>query len=104
MQNPEQKPDAPLPEPANLVFLRRLVTGLTVVMIAGVVTITALIVMRFRSVPPPLPNEIELPGDAAAMSFTQGDDWFAVVTTDRRILIFDRITGALRQTVEIAAP
>jgi hypothetical protein len=32
---------------------------------------------------------------------TQGDDWFAIVTDDNRILIYDRQSGSLRQTVTI---
>ena len=70
-------------------------------MIAGVLIIIALIVIRFYDVPPPLPDKITLPQGAQAISFTQGPDWYAVVTDDRRILIFDRVTGGLRQTVEL---
>ena len=88
-------------EPANLAFLRRLVTVLTVVMIAGVLTVIALLVTRLTRDTPLLPSEITLPDGAEARAFTQGDDWYAVVTSDNRILIFDRLTGALRQTVTI---
>jgi hypothetical protein len=42
-----------------------------------------------------------LPDGKSAMAVTQGTDWFAVVTTDDEILIFDRITGQLRQSVTI---
>ena len=97
--NPE--PEAESPEPSNLRFLRRLVTVLTGVMIAGVLLIIALIVIRFNDTPPPLPEIIELPDGTTATAFTQADGWFAVVTSDNRILIFDRITGQIRQTVEI---
>ncbi|MES2968886.1 MAG: DUF6476 family protein, partial [Pseudomonadota bacterium] len=34
-------------------------------------------------------------------AFTQGAGWFAVVTADDRILIFDRANGTLRQTIQI---
>ena len=98
MENPELEPGA---EPANLRLLRRLVTGLTVVMVAGVLTIVVLLVMRFRATPPLLPPEITLPDGASVTAFTQGDTWFAVVTDSNRILVFDRVTGALRQTVTI---
>jgi hypothetical protein len=90
-----------LPEPANLRFLRRLVTVLTAVMIGGVLVITALLVMRFSGRPPALPASIALPDGTRAQAFTQGGDWFAIVTTDDRILIYDRDTGALRQSIEI---
>lgn len=88
-------------EPGNLKFLRRLVTVLTATMIGGVLLIIALIVIRFYHVPPPLPETIDLPDGAKAVSFTQGPDWFAVVTTDNSILIFDRVTGRLKQSLQI---
>ncbi|WP_299678962.1 DUF6476 family protein [uncultured Roseobacter sp.] len=88
-------------EPANLRFLRRLVTVLTATMIGGVILIIALIVMRFNAPPPDLPDSIAVPGGAAAISFTQGPDWYAVTTDANQILIFDRVTGQLRQTIEI---
>lgn len=68
-------------------------------MIAGVLLIIALIVIRFYDLPPPLPDAISLPDGARALSFTQCPDWYAVVTDDGRILIYDRVTGGLRQTV-----
>lgn len=89
------------PEPATLRFLRRLVTLLTATMILGVLLIIVLIVMRFRDVPPPLPETLSLPEGARAVSFTQGPDWYAVVTDRDEILIFDRITGRLTQSVRI---
>ncbi len=82
-------------------MLRRLVTVLTAVMIAGVVIITAMFVIRFSSRPAPLPDQIMLPSGETAAAFTQGRDWYAVVTDGDTILIFDRATGALRQTIEL---
>ncbi len=98
---PELTPDRETEEPANLKFLRRLVTVLTATMIAGVLLIVGLIVIRFYDVPPVLPQSVSLPDGAQAVSFTQGPDWYAIVTDDNRILIYDRITGALKQTVTI---
>ena len=82
-------------------FLRLLVTGLTVVMIVGLVTVVALIVMRFRDDGPILPENLSLPDGVAAQAVTMGDGWYAIVTADNRILIYDRITGALRQEVAL---
>ncbi|KPA23072.1 hypothetical protein shim_13650 [Shimia sp. SK013] len=79
--------------------MRLLVTGLTTVMIVGLVTVVALIVMRFRDDGPILPEEITLPDGVAVQAVTTGDGWYALVTDDDRILIYDRITGALRQEV-----
>lgn len=90
-----------LSEPANLRFLRRMVTVLTVVMILGVVVVIGLLVTRLGRDSPVLPSEISLPDGAKAVAFTQAADWYAVVTDDNRILIFDRMTGALRQTVVV---
>ncbi len=101
MENPDPLSDAETVEPANLKFLRRLVTVLTATMIGGVLIIIGLIVMRFYDVPPALPDSITLPDGASAVSFTQGPDWFAVVTDQNDILIFDRVTGKLKQSVAI---
>ncbi len=92
--------------PATLKFLARLVTVLTATMILGLLVIVGLLVTRFWSEPeqpalPPLPKAITLPEDARATAFTQGESWYAVVTDDGRILIYDRENGALRQVVNI---
>ncbi|MEL6450767.1 MAG: DUF6476 family protein [Pseudomonadota bacterium] len=90
-------------EPANLRFLRRLVTVLTVIMIGGVVTVVALLVIRLNAdpAPLPLPDQVTLPDGATATAFTIGSDWFGVVTEDDQILIYDQVTGSLRQTVTL---
>lgn len=72
-----------------------------VVMICGLLVIVALFVIRFSSTGPTLPDSITLPDGAKAETFTIGGDWYAVVTGDDKILIFDRNTGKLRQTVTI---
>jgi hypothetical protein len=87
--DPMPENDAPLPP--QIAFLKRLVTVLSVVMIAGFLD------------PLPLPERITLPDGAAARAFTQGDDWFAVVTSDNEILIYDRATSQLQQRVQIGA-
>ncbi|MDK3073860.1 DUF6476 family protein [Sedimentitalea sp. JM2-8] len=101
-------PSEPVPEPANLRFLRRLVTTLTAVMIVGLLVIVSLLVIRFSSDPAPsalpLPESIALPNGVTAAAVTYGPDWYAIVTNDGRILIYDRATGALRQTVTIDTP
>lgn len=78
-----------------------LVTVLTAVMIAGIVGIFGLIWHRYSNARAPLPEVITLPGGATAIAYTQGNDWYAVVTGDDRILIFDRATGTLRQEMRI---
>ncbi|WP_428542584.1 DUF6476 family protein [Profundibacter sp.] len=101
--------DAPLEpeEPANLKFLRRLVTTLTGTMIVGVVVIIGLLVMRINGKPAPvatgldLPASITLPDGTRATAFTTGKGWYAVVTDRDEILIYDADSGELQQTVRI---
>ncbi|MEM6635647.1 MAG: DUF6476 family protein [Pseudomonadota bacterium] len=98
---PEAPEDQELPR--DLKFLRTLVTVLTATMILGVLAIVALLVIRLQapSAPPPWPDQISLPDGVRPLAVTRGDDWYAVVTDDRRILILDAATGALRQEVAI---
>jgi predicted PurR-regulated permease PerM len=88
-------------EPGNLRFLRRLVTVLTLVMICGVLVVIALLVTRLNGKGPEFPREITLPDGATATAFTQGTGWYAVVTDENQILIYDQLTGNLRQRIDI---
>ena len=76
-----------------------LVTILTAVMIAGLLAIVAVIVISYRNARAPLPEAITLPDGSTATAYTQGSDWYAVVTEADEILIFDRASGELRQTL-----
>lgn len=94
--------DIPEPvEPANLRFLRLLVTILTGTMLVGLLVVIFLLVTRLRDTGPVLPSAITLPDGSHPVAFTQGGSWYAVVTADDQILIYDRLTGALRQTIDI---
>ena len=86
--------------PPGLRFLRQLVTVLTVVMIVGVVLIAALLVIRLNQPALAIPDQVNLPAGTVALSYTQTQDWFAVVTDENKILIFD-LNGQLIQEVEI---
>ncbi|PCJ73392.1 MAG: hypothetical protein COA53_12580 [Rhodobacteraceae bacterium] len=97
-----------IPEPANLRFLRRLVTVLTATMILGLLTIVALFVIKFMgpvTARLTLPAEISLPAGETAQAITQGTSWIGVVTTDEsgveRIHILN-LDGTPRQIVNIA--
>lgn len=75
-------------------------------MIVGVITIVALIVTRMPGAMRnslPMPDQITLPDGTLAQAFTQGDAWYAVVTTDDRILIYSRYSGALMQDIKVNA-
>lgn len=80
-------------------FLRVLVTVLTAVMIVGMIAIVALLWTRYNDQPAPVPEAITLPDGTSAVAFTQGDTWYAIVTDDDHILIYDRSTNVLLQHI-----
>lgn len=79
-------------------------TTLTVVMIAGLVTVITLLVIRLSPDQPApaaaLPDSITLPEGARADAVTFGAGWIAVVSGNE-ILIFDSPEGSLRKTVSL---
>ncbi|TNE69007.1 MAG: hypothetical protein EP336_03295 [Rhodobacteraceae bacterium] len=91
---------------ARLTLLRRLVTTLLVVMIAGFLVLIALLVTRFPSMDAPAPtslpwpDRLALPESITPEAVTRGSDWVAVVAGDE-ILIFNAEDGALRQRVSV---
>ncbi|MCD9146199.1 DUF6476 family protein [Pseudophaeobacter flagellatus] len=90
-----------LEEPAQLRFLRRLVTTLTVVMIGGLVVVISLLVIRLSADGPRLPAEITLPTGTTAQAVTFGTGWIAVITTQNQILILDPESHEVRQKINI---
>ena len=97
--------DSPHPspvDPGTVKYLRWLVTILTATMVLGFIVIVVLFVIRFSDAfGPELPDEIILPDGSTPVAFTQGGDWYAVVTKDDQILIFDRESQELRQTIQV---
>lgn len=87
-------------------FLKRLVTGLTVTMIAGVLIVIALLVTQITRAPAPLalPESVALPEGATLKAFTVTDDWWIVVTGNGQILVHDRASGALLTEISVTAP
>jgi len=79
------------------------VTVLTATMILGVLTVIVLLVIRLNAPGAALvlPEQITLPDGARASAFTMGSDWYAVVTHDDDILIYNQVTGTLRQTITL---
>lgn len=78
--------------------------ALTVTMIVGVIVVVAVLVIRLPQAMragPALPSGITLPDGVGAQAVTLGRGWYAVVTDDDRILIYDAASGALRQEVAI---
>lgn len=72
-------------------------------MIVGLVVLISLVVIRMQSSTPnlALPTHITLPDGTKATAFTQAPGWYAVITSDDHILIFDRDSGALRQDIPV---
>ena len=101
----DSDPEFPAEEPANLKFLRRLVTTLTATMIVGLVVMITLVVIRLNNATPglALPDHIALPDGTRATAFTQAPNWYAVVTTDDRILIFNRDSGEMTQEISVSS-
>jgi len=88
--------------PPGLRLLKGLVIVLTLTLIGGVITVVGVIVTRMPHATggPLLPEAVRLPAGTRAAAVTAGTDWFAVVTTDDRILIFRR-NGTLRQEIRL---
>jgi hypothetical protein len=101
MDEPMLPPEQEIEEPAQLRFLRRLVTVLTTVMIGGVVLIIALLVIRLNEKPSMLHELVTLPEGVEAKAVTLGESWYGIVTQTDEILIFDRFTEKLRQRIQI---
>jgi hypothetical protein len=100
--------EAPEGDVRSLRFLRALVTTLMLVMIVGFIVLIALLVTRLpeaggpESSPLGLPDTISLPPGVVAEAFTATGAWFAIVTEEGQILVYDRADGRLLQTIEIA--
>ncbi|MEK0162864.1 MULTISPECIES: DUF6476 family protein [unclassified Phaeobacter] len=88
-------------EPPQLVFLRRMVTTLTVIMICGFLVVLTLLVIRLSASGPKLPETVTLPAGISARAVTFGDGWIAVVTDGDEILILNNLSGAIEQRVAI---
>lgn len=100
-QEPETNETPAAELPADLKYLRLLVTGLTGTMIVGLLVLIAVIVIRFNDKSLDFPETLVLPDGVRAEAYTQTKRWQAVVTTDDRVLIYSRDTGKLSQVIEL---
>lgn len=91
-------------EPANLRFLRRLVTVLTATMIFGLVAIFTVLVIRLQTPTQVFPDTIALPEGAAIQSLTTADGYLLVVTHDNRVLIYSPDGQTIRQEIALNHP
>ena len=97
------EPFEPEKDVPHLAFLRRLVIVLSFTMIAGMVVLIALFVIRFQDSGIDVPKAITLPDGTRPVAFTQTRSWYAVVSADDQILIFN-LKGELVQTVPVKVP
>ncbi|MGB0798393.1 MAG: DUF6476 family protein [Planktomarina sp.] len=79
------EPLADAPEPANLRFLRRLVTLLTATMIFGLIAIFTVLVIRLRTPDAVFPDLTALPDGISVLSVTRTPTEIIVID-DQRIL------------------
>ncbi len=95
--------EAPQDLPPGLRVLKTLVTVLLVTMIGGVIAVVWLLVTQLPQAMragPDLPAAITLPEGTAPQAVTFGQGFVAVVTDDRRILIYSA-EGTLLQEVAV---
>ncbi len=100
MGKDDQPPNGDFQLPRNLRFLQRLVTLLTVSMIAGILIIAALLAFKLRSESINFPQKMILPDGTKPIAFTQTKDWYSVITDMNEILIFKK-NGTLIQSITV---
>lgn len=95
--------DTQAPLPADLRFLKFLVTTLTLVMILGLVTVVGLLVTRLNAVAPlpQLPDSMQLPQGVQPSAVTFGRGWVVVVSDAGEVLLFESDGGAPVQRIAL---
>ena len=97
---PEDKGAEAAGWPRDLRFLKTLVTVLTAVMIAGVITIVALLVIRLNAETRAVlvhPEVYALPAGVGTLGYSLHDGRAILVGDDGVIRVFDAASGALLQ-------
>ena len=89
------------PEPANLRFLRRLVTTLTATMILGLIAIFAVLVIRLQTTSPMFPEISALPADTEVISISRTRDELVVIDQARNIYIVSLDGKTIMQKFEL---
>ncbi len=88
--------------PRDLRFLTTLVTVLTAVMIAGVITITSLLVIRLNGSGGSVtiaPGDFELPDDVGVLGISVVDGQTVIVGDDGVIRVYDTEDRTLRDEI-----
>ena len=89
------------PEPANLRFLRRLVTTLTATMILGLITIFAVLVIRLQTTSPMFPEITALPADTDVISISRTTNELVVIDKARKMYILSLDGKIIVQELEL---
>jgi len=100
MDKDDQPPDAEFKVPRNLRFLQRLVTVLTMTMIAGILTIVGLLVFKMRPESQNFPQTLVLPDGIKPIAFTQTKNWYSIITNANEILIYKN-DGTLINSIQV---
>ncbi|UWQ96627.1 hypothetical protein K3728_05185 [Rhodobacteraceae bacterium M385] len=101
----EDFPEEDGPLPPNLRFLRMLVTVLTAVMILGVITIVALLVIRLADNGQPIlvhPEVFEIPEGVNTLGYSVVDGYTVIVGDDQVIRVFASDTRELVDQLDLA--
>jgi len=86
-------------------FLKLLVTVLAGVMIIGFVIIVSLFILNFRTSHIPIPATIELPSSASPVAYTQTKNWYAIITDQDEIFIYDKAGNQIQKIkVDFVSP
>ena len=100
MDKDDQPPNADFQLPRNLRFLQRLVTFLTVSMIAGILIIAAMLAFKLRDENINFSQKLVLPDGTKPIAFTQTKDWYSVITESNEILIYKN-DGTLIRSISV---
>ncbi len=86
-------------------FLKLLVTVLAGVMIIGFVIIVSLFILNFRTSSIPMPAKIELPSSVSPVAYTQTKNWYAIITDQDEIFIYDKAGNQIQKIkVDFVSP
>jgi hypothetical protein len=102
VQAPDEEKTADLPR--DLRFLKTLVTVLTVVMIAGVISITALLVIRLNGGTAPAtiaPGDFDVPDGTGIVGLSVVDGRTILIGDDGTIRVYDTESRALVQEIPL---
>lgn len=100
----DEFPEGDGPLPPNLRFLRVLVTVLTAVMILGVITIVALLVIRLGDTAPPIlvhPEVFDIPEGVGTVGYSIVDGYTVIIGDDGMIRVYSSDTQELVDTLDL---